>query len=148
MGEGGIAYSRGEKIEKNIWFCGDNNASAIKQFSIAYHKAVKKILNVPYGCSNHDACDVLNILTFNHLVNYNKMRFVYNILKYPTGFIFNNLSFLKRYSVFQYEIEKLLGEKYDVYSSLLSNDIDALLSRIFYVQRRETRSSYISIFNM
>ena len=131
----------------SMWFLGKYCKSAMKQFAVAYHKSIKKILNVPYGASNHDCCEILNLLTFNHFINFNKIRFVYKLFMNPCNFVLKNLSFLKKDSLFLKEINDTLAEQYDVYSDLFLNDLDGILSRIFFKQSREDRSTYICVYD-
>ena len=97
-----------------MWFVNMRCKSELKQFSVAYHKAIKKILKVPNGVSNHECCQILNLLTFEHFINFNKFRFIYNIFKKPCSFIWKNLSFLLRNSIFLKETTNIY-QMYIVY---------------------------------
>ena len=131
----------------SLWFNNFNCTKVFNQFAVAYHKAIKKILCVPYYSSNHECCEVLNLLTFKHFINFNKLRFIHNIFNSPCDFIYKNFSFLKNYSKFYNECEHILSSVYSVHSDLISNDIDAILSRIYFINYREEYSLYYSIFN-
>ena len=128
-----------------LWFRNFKCTKILKQFAVAYHKAIKKILKVSYGSSNHDCCEILNLLTFNHFINFSKIRFVYRIFTNCCDFIQSNYMFLKSNSMILNDVNDILKRVYGVNTDLLSNDLDAIQSRIIYIDRREPRSNYISI---
>ena len=119
-----------------LWFYNRHSKGNLKQFSVGYHKAVKKILGLSYHESTHYACQEAKLYTFEHLVNKFKILFVMRLICSPCNFIRNLLSFLTVSSVLYNEICELLWCKYDV-DSLEDNDKAAIMSRISYVQNHE-----------
>ena len=131
----------------NLWINGSFKAGCFKSFEIGYHKAIKKMLNVPWGVSNHDACEALQLLTFKNFIHANQIKFIFRIFNSsnkPNCFIDKCSMFLKRHSAFLNNIVNIFKDFYNI-DNIFSNDLDALLSRIFYVQKHEPRSSYMSL---
>ena len=105
----------------------------LKLFSIAYHKAIKKILSVSYKEHNHPICKITNNLTFDHLINKIILKFVFKLYKKPCKFVYKCYSFLKDHSNILNETNEILKSKYNVLTSILENDINAVIARIYYV---------------
>ena len=104
----------------------------MNQFAIGYHKSVKKILNVPYWESNHLVCEVAGLLTLDHHINLSKIKFMYRIFKFPPAFVDKNYDFIFQNSHLLKEVHDILRLTYGV-DDLLSNDIDALKARVFFI---------------
>ena len=128
----------------NLWFGNFRCKRQLDQFAVGYHKAIKKILKVPYGASNHDCCEILGLLTFKHFLNSARLKFILRILKIPCVFISKIVPFLKIKSICFNELELLFKDVYNV-NNILDNDKEALIARIFYIDRREPRSNYITL---
>ena len=109
----------------------------LKQFAVAYHKAIKRILNVSYGESNHFVCSLTGLYTFNHFINVNIFRSLNRFLKKPCSFVSKNMSFLKHHSVMLKQTNNILRSVYSVHSCFLENDFNAILSRIDFVFNTE-----------
>ena len=91
--------------------------------------------------SNHYACQEANLLTFKHYVNKIKIISALKLFVYPCRF-FNKLkSFMIKNSDFFRDIYDILLNEYDI-ESLFENDRDAILSRIFFIQRNEQQMRY------
>ena len=119
-----------------LWLDSICTPSSIKQFSIGYHKAVKKMLNLSYHESNHFACQEASLLTFQHLLNKNKIMFASRILMKPCHFIQKNMNYFILSSFFLRNVYTLLNNVYDM-DSLLYNDRDAINARICFIQNHE-----------
>ena len=130
----------------NLWFNNLGCKHELKQFEIGFHKAVKRILNVPYSSGNHYCCDILGILTFRHFINLNRIKFVNNLFNKPCNFIDKNLSFLIDNSYILKDTNMILLSEYNVVNIFL-NDFDAILARIFYVNNNEPRSNFLFVQN-
>ena len=106
----------------------------MKEFSVSYHAVLKKILNVPRYFSNNYVCGILSLFTFQQFINIKLTRFMlwiknsksYSFYKYKYYFLHN--------SIFMTHLELLWKSKYNV-PDVLSNDIDALVSRIDFIQK-------------
>ena len=79
---------------------------------VSYHKALKKLLGVPYWYSNHDVCNHLNRMTFGNMVNLNIFRFLFQI----QNSISPCLKYVKKYllydSFFTKEVDRIAYENY------------------------------------
>ena len=108
---------------------------------VAYHYAIKEMLGLPKYFSNHYACSTLDRLTFEHLMNFRAMRFIFwlNECESPC-FSRYKLFFMNRSKLSKY-VNNVFEDKYSVLG-VLENDYDALMSRIRYVQNHEYSSLY------
>ena len=119
-----------------LWFYNKNSKRSFRDFSVGYHKAIKKILGVSYHESNHYSCQEAKLYTFEHLVNKSKILFLVRLMNNPCSFIRKIVPFLAVSSVLYSEVCELLWNKYDI-DSLEDNDKAAIISRIGYVQNHE-----------
>ena len=110
----------------------------MKQLEIGYYKAIKKILNLSSHESNHYACQESNLLTFEHLINKIKILAAFRFFCSPCDFIKKAINFLYISSMFLKQIFIISKNKYDI-DMLFENDIDAVMSRILFVQQRESQ---------
>ena len=115
-----------------LWFNNKHCKIALKQFSVGYHKALKKILNVPWSERNHIVCWHLGILHFKDYINMNRLRFVFKIFNDSPPFLRKNYSYYVLNSVMLKETNIFMIDEYDV-MNFLDNDIEALYSRINHV---------------
>ena len=121
-----------------LWFGPKCCNSNIKQFAVGYHKAIKKILGVSYHESNHYVCQEAGVYTFQNLINSNKIRFMFRLYLKPCNFIKKLWNYLSASSEFFNEVNEIAIKKYGI-KDLLENDIDAVQSRIQFVQNHETQ---------
>ena len=109
-----------------------------KTVKVSYHKALKRILGVPYWYSNHDVCNYLNFKTFDNLVNLNVFKLLFQ-LKYTKS---PCMIYLKYYlmndSELVYNANQTARAVYG-FSDILDNDFDAISSCV-----RRVQSSYVS----
>ena len=122
----------------DLWFYNKGSNYEIKQFAVAYHKAIKKILCLSTHESNHFACQEASLFTFEHLLNRMKVLTLFRFLKSPCMFVQKVSYFLNKSSVFLNEIIELFIVKYDI-EMLLEQDRDAIISRLQFVQNHEGR---------
>ena len=116
----------------SLWFYNVNCNMAFKHFGIGYHKAVKKILGVPWREHNHIICRVAGILTFDKHLDVSLLRLAFKFFRNPPVFISRNFTFLSLNSYLLKECNSIFCDKYDV-TDFIENDYDALLSRIEFV---------------
>ena len=119
-----------------LWFCNSCSLTSLKQFSIGYHKAIKKLLELSSHESNHYACQEAQLFTFQHFVNKCKILAAYRLFTYPCAYILKVNDFLSISSMFLSHVYDLLSHVYGL-DSLLDNDRDALVSRISFTQNHE-----------
>ena len=125
----------------SLWCNTHNNNSLLRQFGVGYHKAIKKIFNVPMRSSNHIICELAGLLNFNHLLNLTKINFIFRIFNRPCTFLSKSSKFLLKNSVLKHQVDNILLNTYDI-EDIFYNDIDAITSRVFYVNRHEPSSNY------
>ena len=119
-----------------LWFGCTRTLQPLRQFAVGYHKAVKKLLNLSSHESNHFACQEANLLLFEHFVNKIKINATYRVLLKPCEYIRKNIDFFRISSRMIYDVNNILSQTYQI-DSILENDIDAVMSRIQYVQNHE-----------
>ena len=120
-----------------LWIGGKFSHRSLKQFSIGYHKAIKKLIGVSYHESNHYSCQEAQTFTFEHYINSMKVNFFFRLYMFPCNFMKKIFGDLSVSSVFFNEVCELVKRKYDI-SDLMDNDKDAVNSRISYIQNHET----------
>ena len=119
-----------------LWFGLNRPIQQLKYFAIGYHKAIKKLLGVSMRESNHFACQETNLLMFNHLMNKLRISAFYRFMMKPCYMVKKASTFLRVSSVMAESVRRILCEDYDI-TSLFDNDIDAVFSRIQYMQNHE-----------
>ena len=106
----------------------------LRKNSIAYHASFKKLFGLPKCFSNHVTCKILNCLTFEHYLNFRITKILSKLHKrYFTPHSFHILY-----------LGNVFSDKYDV-CGILDNDLDALDSRLFYIQDREPYSLFVGL---
>ena len=120
-----------------LWFYDKKSKSALLQFAIGYHKAIKKLLGVSTHESNHFVCQESSLFTFEHLLNKLKLFLILRVFNDPCAFIEKTLNFLVLSSVLLNEIRDIFIHNYEI-ELLFEQDREALISRIVYVQSHET----------
>ena len=115
-----------------LWFGPVKSTKVIKQFEIGYHKTIKKLLNLSSHESNHFACQEANLFIFSHLVNKMKIDATLRVFRKPCIFFQTLGHFINISSVMVREVHDILKFVYEI-DSLLDNDYDAIMSRIWFV---------------
>jgi hypothetical protein len=129
----------------DLWFGDKDCKTELKKFGVGYHKALKKICCCPYYFSNHFVCNNINTLTFQHYLKWIKIRFSLRVLKSKNKLFVKLSDYMLNHSTLA---QSLLGilRIYNIEDPLL-NDKDAILARIFYVQRHEQHSNAFDFIN-
>jgi hypothetical protein len=128
-----------------LWFDNKNCMVELKRFSVGYHKAIKKIFRIPYYYSNHYVCNKLQLFTFSHFLNWIKIRFAYNVLNSRNILLIKLKDFYWHESSFVSSVKKLMWSEYNIID--IDNDLDAIRSRISFVQQREAHSNAFDFLN-
>lgn len=119
-----------------LWTSSSGCSAALRQFSVAYHNAIKKIIGVTTRSSNHVACNHVNMPTFKHLLNRKLLGFMF-FLKKCSSPCFSKFKYqFMNHSLFVKEFNIIFYREYNLIN-ILDNDKDALLARISFVQSRE-----------
>ena len=116
----------------------------LRTISIAYHAAFKKLLGLPKRFSNHVACKILNCLTFEHYLNFRTTKFLFQLYKSTSPCFALHKRYFTQHSFLMHYLGNVFLDKYDV-SGILDNDLDALESRLFYIQDREPCSLFLGL---
>lgn len=128
------------------WYSLENCKKSFNTLATLYHKHIKKIYKVNKYHSNHIICKEANILTFKHFISTKILNFVINLVNGKN----NCLKQLKYYfmndAITINKFKKYFEENYNI-SNIFENDLDALHSRIQYVEKNEPTSLYEPIDN-
>ena len=118
------------------------NCSAIlRKLGVSYHYALKRLLGFPKHESNHYTCALLEKMTFQHFMNFQKTKFLFWMQNSSSPCLVGLKNHMTKFSVYANGISKFWSSDYNV-CNVLDNDLCALRSRIFHVQNRE-HSSYM-----
>ena len=110
----------------------------IDKISIIYHKAVKRIARLNVWDSNHEACEIVGIPIFKHLIAMRAINFFHQMLKSSSPCIAPYRHYLRYHSHMFFRLDKLFFKNYQV-KDFIKNPLCALLARIKYVQSNEPR---------
>lgn len=119
-----------------LWYDMFGSKEEFRRCGVAYHRCVKKIVNMGIRDCNHEACSRAALPVFNHFVNKKIYMFFNSVVKTRS----KCMMFLKRY--FRYEsflfrfVNNMFFDVYRVYD-FINNDHSALLARFDYVERNE-----------
>ena len=97
-----------------LWYRNFNCKMSLKQFSIGFHKSLKKIIGASWSDSNHIVCDAVGLLTFNDFVNFKILKFTHRLFNNRPFFLNKPLTFLKNNSVILNELNVLMKSTYQV----------------------------------
>ena len=79
-----------------LWnHCSTFNSQNFKSFQIAFNKAIKRILGVPFYSSSHIAAEMSNVLMLKHHVPFVQARYLKRVLKSPNTLVKSQIIFLK-----------------------------------------------------
>ena len=119
---------------------GCNNV--LHKLSISYHHALKRLLGFPKYFSNHYTCNFLEMLVFKHFRNYRAAKFIKWLEVSDSPCIIWHKVFLTKFSAYGGYLRDVFRRNYDIID-VPDNDLDAIYSRLKYVQSREPSSSYM-----
>ena len=114
-------------------------ASVLKQLAVSYHYALKRIIGLSKRDSNHYACFLLDQFTFEHMRGYRMLKFFRWLNNCTSPCIAQNKLYFITNSSIKCRVTRLFQDKYDI-DDVVNNDIDAIASRIKYIQFREESS--------
>ena len=112
------------------------------KFSVAYLNAVKRVANLAPWHSNHVACDLTDLPIFIHHINSKLISYLFSIIHSNSKCLAPLKMYFRYSSNILINAEKIFKRKYCV-SNILGNDLDALKSRINFIQNNEPRSNYM-----
>ena len=124
-----------------MWIDQVINDNKIREISIVYHKAVKKLAGLAPWDSNHEACNTVGVNIFKHLMVKRMLNYFKDLVKTENK-IFSTLRyFIACFSKTRRSLEYLLRNWYNV-ENFMTNDYAAIKARIDFVERNEPRSYY------
>ena len=106
---------------------------------VIYHKSIKKMLKVSFRESNHAVCMETSLPIFRHFHNWRMISFYFNIARSNSPCILPLKNYLLHDSSFSLNIREIFASVYSI-QNLLDNDLDAIKSRIMFVQNHEPNS--------
>ena len=125
-----------------LWYNEITINSRFNKISIMYHKAIKRISGLTPWDSNHEASEIAGIPLFKHFLALKILKFLFSTQIKTTGCLIANLKLYIKYSSNISKSVSVLFDKIYNVNNIFNNDLSALISRIFYVQRNEPRSFY------
>ena len=124
-------------------FDNKNCSEILRKLSVSYHYALKRLLGFPKRESNHYTCMLLEKMTFEHYMNFQKTKFLFWMHNSRSPCLVGLKNYITKFSVYAKGISAFWFSEYHV-RNVLDNDLCALRSRISYVQNRED-SSYVHV---
>ena len=121
------------------WWNTRGAKTALKPLSVSYHYAIKKIIGLPKRVSNHYACYLLDRLVFNHFIVYEMAKFNMWIRRTNSPCLVPYKHYMLNRSSFKLSLDNIFVQNYG-FENFENNDLDAIKSRIFYIQNREDSS--------
>ena len=91
---------------------------------------------MPFWESNHGVCKQSGLLIFKHLINKNIISHLFNITNSDSPCIAPLKMYLLHNSFMIHHISHTFKEVYQI-NDVLSNDLDAIKSRIIFVQNNK-----------
>ena len=122
-----------------LWHSKTFCASEYHNQEVIYHKSIKKMLKVSFRESNHAVCLETALPIFRHFHNWRMISFYFNISRSKSPCVVPLKNYLLNNSNFSSNIREIFDSIYSI-QNLLDNDLDAIKSRIVYVQNHEPNS--------
>ena len=98
-----------------------------RKISVSYHASLKKILKVPRFYSNHFVCSILNAFTYENLLNFRELKFLFWLRKCQSPCFYLHKTYFLYNSIFAHRIFKVWQAKYSV-CNIYENDVHALIN--------------------
>ena len=112
--------------------------SALDAVKVSFHKSVKRILGISFRSSSHQACVDAEFLTLNHILNYRKLSFAFQVknssspcIKYIKNYLLRGSYWIKRLSL-------MADREYEI-GNFMDLDQGTILARINFKFIREPR---------
>ena len=121
----------------DIWFDRYSHRE-VNRLEVTYHKAVKRVARLNVWDSNHEACDIIKVPTFPHLVAKRLICLFHSIINSSSPCLFGFKYYLRYESFFFKYLNNFFNMKYEVLN-FMQNPLCAMLSRIDFVQKHEPR---------
>ncbi len=124
-----------------IWCDRRGSKSSLRTLEVTYHKCIKKVMKVPIHTSNHLICEKTGFFVFKHLINWKMISFFFKLIRTESKCFLPHICHFLSYSELIRNVKEIFFDDYNIIN-VFENDIDAIRSRIEFVQSREERSIY------
>ena len=124
-----------------LWHSVFHTPKKYDRLSICYHKAVKRLSFMNVWDSNHAACQNLGVPIFKHLLSEKSLNCFLGLLSSDSPCMAEFKNYFRYSSAFSTDLNQLFKSVYGI-NNIHANDLDAIKSRISYVERNEPRSTY------
>ena len=94
--------------------------------------------------SNHLACERAHLPIMRHLIAERSLKLLERLIRVSSPCLRDFSYYFKNNSVFKSNIDRLFQDVYDIHD-VLRNDMDAVISRIYFIQRNEPHSNYVRV---
>ena len=118
------------------WSNSNKCKGKLRSLGVAYHKALKIMLNVPWYESNRVVCEALNLHTFEHHINRKLISFAFQIYHNFSECITPIKYFLLHESEHIDHVIETFHYRYGI-ADIFNNDLKCIYNRINYIQRYE-----------
>ena len=125
-----------------LWFDGLAKLNVFRSLSIVYHKALKQVVGLSPYHNNHDAASLSKLLLLKHLVASRSVSFLFQ-LSFNKSVCMIDLKNYFRFDSTMYKCINLYFLRNYNLDSIFNNNLCAIKSRIWYVQRNEHSSGYV-----
>ena len=122
-------------------------ANLLKQIGVSYHYALKRILGLSKRDSNHYACYLLDQLTFENMRMLKTLQYYRWLKNCSSPCVTANKFYFMNNSAIKHRIDQMFYEKYQI-ENIDDNDIDAIISRMKFVQYREESSWQMDVLSL
>ena len=128
-----------------LWSSNLNKRGSFDSISVAYHNALKKILNLSKWHNNHLAAEMSNMLLFKHFLSEKIVCHFISIVRNPSPCLRELKTYLLYKSSMSLHVRNHFMNVYSI-NNILLQPLCAIKARIKYVQRNEQSSGYIPMF--
>ena len=90
-----------------FWYNNKNRKNIMNRISVAYHKSIKKVLDINSWDSNHLACEILGVNIFKHLPAKRMYNYYISILRSKNNVLIESKYYWQLYSDIKTEIAKI-----------------------------------------
>lgn len=128
----------------DLWIDRKCAVSTFKKLCVSYHNALKMILGMPKYFCNHYIFSISNALSFEHFVNFKILKFYHWLSRCNSPCFIRYKFYFLHCSYFEQCVDDVWLTKYIV-EDVLDNDLDASLSRLYFIQNREPSSLFFGL---
>ena len=98
----------------NLWFEEKYRDALYRKISVAYHKAVKKVAGRMPWDANHEACSIVKVNLFSHLLAKRMLNYFFSLLGSPHAIISSLRYYLMFSSGIKSSLAFLFKQKYGI----------------------------------